>query len=74
MRKLYTWCQGPHGESCTSIVQWHYCWGHKNKCVLTPDRELMTDQSKTIAEVKHGEPSKFIVITYKKWIGGHLKE
>lgn len=33
---------------------------------LTPDRELITDQSKAIAEVKHGEPIKFIITTYKK--------
>lgn len=27
-------------------VIWHSCWGDVNKCLLTPDRELTTEQSK----------------------------
>lgn len=56
-----------HFDKMTIFV-WHYSWGEKKNMkeyLLTPEKELMTDQSTDTAIVQLGEPKSFVGIIVK---------
>ena len=52
----------------------YYSWGDVNKCLPTPDRESMTDQSTDATNVYMGEPMSVIGFIYRSLGEGLLIE